>query len=98
VSRAGNRKRAALAEKTGDRETLAPFSVPTFMAERKGFRMRVARLSNRAAGKRETFKIAVSVPRYEHGTERDPAAQALDNATKIFENLVQSGRLPKSKK
>jgi hypothetical protein len=68
------------------------------MAERKGFRIRVARISSRAAGKREAFKIAVSVPRHEHGTERDPTEQDINNATKIFENLVESGRVPAPRK
>jgi hypothetical protein len=83
--------------KKDDRETPAPFSVPIFMAERRAFGMRVARVSNRARRRREAFKIAVSMPRYGPEVGRDPTEQDLDNATKIFENLVESGRLPPKK-
>lgn len=67
------------------------------MRERKTVRMRAARFSNRTTGKRETFKIAISVPEQGANNAPDASQRTLDNATKIFENLVESGRLPRKK-
>jgi hypothetical protein len=68
------------------------------MAERKAFGVGVARFFSRTRRKRETFKIAMKIPRRRSETESDPTEQALDNATKIFGNLVESGRLTTKKK
>jgi predicted RNA-binding protein (virulence factor B family) len=63
------------------------------MAEHKQFRIKSTRVTGRATGTRETFRIAASMPQRQHGTER-----ALEDAEKIFQSLVQSGRLPPRKK
>ena len=81
------------------RNALDVFNIKWSMAGRKANRTRSARFTSHARGGRETFRIAVSVPRPKHGTDKssDEAARTLSAAEKIFESLIESGRLPRKK-
>ena len=64
------------------------------MGEHRQFRIQTSRSSQRGR-RRETFKIAVTVRPQAHGT--GGSQRALDDAEKIFESLVRSGRLAHKK-
>ena len=66
------------------------------MGERKPFRITNPRVTSRA-GQRESFRIAITVPQRKHGAGDmpEPRRNVLDDARKIFESLVKSGRLKK---
>ena len=68
------------------------------MGERKQFKIKSSRVVGRA-GKRELFKIAVTVRPQKHGTDAavNQGRRAFDDAEKILESLVRSGRLVRKK-